>query len=118
VAAQKRRFERFAPIIIRGELASRRGRYPGYLTNLSVGGTFYHADELPGIDELVELTFELPWNMGECRVRAKVVWLRSEASGSKRGAGLYFHEFENDTRARISSYLEKFQSAAEDVLVR
>jgi hypothetical protein len=89
--------------------------FDGFLTNLSEGGTFFHAESLPSSSSLAELEFDLPWDLGSCRVSCSVAWLRSEGPDAKRGAGLSFREFEGETRERISSYLERFQELAADV---
>ncbi len=44
-----RRFTRYGPVVIKGRLKDTLRSYPGYLTNLSVGGTFFHADALPSV---------------------------------------------------------------------
>ena len=87
----------------------------GLLTNLSVGGTFFHADELPELDSLCELHFTLPENPGRCQTQARVVWVRSEGANTRKGVGLAFLEPPADYHQRISTYLQRFQKLAADV---
>lgn len=110
-----RRFERYGPVILKGRLRMRDEIYEGFLTNLSEGGTFFHAELLPSSSSLAELEFELPWELGPCRVSCEIAWLRSEGPDAKRGVGLSFREFEGESRERISSYIVRFQELAADV---
>jgi hypothetical protein len=111
----KRRHQRYGPIIIKGELVESGKTVKGLLTNLSLGGTFFHADELPPLDSVCELHFTLPENLGRCQAHAKVVWLRSEGANTRRGAGLAFESLAADCKERISTYLRRFQELATDV---
>jgi hypothetical protein len=45
----------------------------------------------------------------------KVVWLRAEGPETKRGTGLSFRELPEESRARLSTYLERFEALAADV---
>jgi uncharacterized protein (TIGR02266 family) len=111
----QRKHTRYGPVVIRGELRSPERTFPGYLTNLSEGGAFFHADELPPNDLVVTLAFDLPGDIGKCEGEAQVVWLRSEGPETKRGAGLSFRELHQESRARLSTYLERFEALAADV---
>ncbi|MGH9320813.1 MAG: DUF4388 domain-containing protein [Vicinamibacteria bacterium] len=111
----QRRFTRYGPVVIKGEFRLKDRSYPGYLTNLSEGGTFFHAEELPSSSSLGELVFELPGEPGPCRVTCGIVWLRSEGPDAKRGAGLSFRKFEGDTRDRLLVYLQRFEELVADV---
>ncbi len=113
--ATQRQFERYGPVILKGRLRMRDQIFEGFLTNLSEGGTFFHAESLPSSSTLAELEFDLPWELGPCRISCSVAWLRSEGPDAKRGAGLSFREFEGESRERISSYLVRFQELAADV---
>jgi hypothetical protein len=113
--ADQRKHERYGPVIIKGRLLTRDQTYDGFLTNLSGGGTFFHSESLPSSSSLAELEFDLPWELGACRVSCNVAWLRAEGPDAKRGAGLSFREFEGDSRERISSYIARFQELAADV---
>jgi hypothetical protein len=113
--SDQRKYERYGPVIIKGRLHMRDRTYDGFLTNLSQGGTFFHADALPSSSSLAELEFDLPWEMGPCRVSCNVAWHRAEGPDAKRGAGLSFREFEGESRERISSYIVRFQELAADV---
>lgn len=114
-ASEGRVHARFGPIIIQGTIEFAGNTVVGYLTNLSQGGTFFHADEFPGPDSECELGFDLPWELGHCQVKAKVAWLRSEGPDTKRGVGLSFLEFSPDSLGRLTAYLERFQEFAADV---
>ena len=113
--AELRRFQRYGPIIIKGTLEDNGGSLEGYLTNLSEGGTFFHADRLPGLDAECTISFELPRDLRPCRAKSKVVWLRAQGPDTKRGAGLSFLSFEGDGRDRVLSYLSQFLEFAEDI---
>jgi hypothetical protein len=110
-----RRFERYGPVILKGRLRMRGQTYDGFLTNLSEGGTFFHAESLPSSSSLAELEFDLPWELGPCRVSVSVAWLRSQGPDAKRGAGLSFRGFEGESRERITSYIVRFRELAADV---
>jgi hypothetical protein len=113
--ADERKFERYGPVILRGRLHMQDQTFDGFLTNLSEGGTFFHAESLPSSGSLAVLEFDLPWELGACRVSCNVAWLRAEGPDAKRGAGLSFREFEGESRERISSYIVRFQELAADV---
>jgi hypothetical protein len=89
--------------------------YDGFLTNLSVGGTFFHSESLPSSSSLAELGFDLPGEPGTCRVTCSVAWIRAEGPDAKRGAGLSFRGFEGDSLEKISSYIARFEQLAADV---
>jgi len=112
---KERQFERYGPVILKGRLRMRDQTFDGFLTNLSEGGTFFHAESLPSSSSLAELEFELPWELGSCRLTCSVAWLRSEGPDAKRGAGLSFREFEGESREKISSYLVRFREFAADL---
>jgi hypothetical protein len=112
---EQRKFERYGPVIMKGSLRMRDQTYDGFLTNLSEGGTFFHAESLPSSSSLAELSFDLPWELGACRVSCNIAWLRAEGPDAKRGAGLSFREFHGDSRERISSYILRFEELAADV---
>ena len=106
---------RYGPIVIQATLEFAGTTAVGYLTNLSQGGTFFHADEFPGPDSECELGFELPWELGHCQAQAKVAWLRSEGPDTRRGVGLSFLELSPESKERLAAYLERFQELAADV---
>lgn len=112
--AEGRGHPRYGPIVIQGTLEFAGTTVIGYLTNLSEGGTFFHADEFPGPDSECELGFELPWELGHCQAQAKVAWLRSEGPDTRRGVGLSF-ELSSESKGRLAAYLERFQELAADV---
>ncbi len=113
--AEQRKHERYGPVIIKGRLQTQDRIYDGFLTNLSEGGTFFHAESLPSSSSLGELQFDLPWELGACRVSCNVAWLRVEGPDAKRGAGLSFRGFEGDSRERILRYIAGFEELAADV---
>jgi hypothetical protein len=61
------------------------------------------------------LAFDLPEDLGSCRVSCRIAWLRSEGLDAKRGAGLSFLQMDDGSRNRILSYLSRFQQLAADV---
>lgn len=105
---------RYGPIVIQATLEFAGTTVIGYLTNLSEGGTFFHAEEFPGPGSECELGFELPWELGHCRAQAKVAWLRSEGPDTRRGVGLSF-ELSPESKGRLAAYLERFQELAADM---
>jgi len=109
---------RYGPVVIQATLEFAGTTVIGYLTNLSEGGTFFHADEFPGPDSECELGFELPWELGDCQAQAKVAWLRSEGPDTRRGVGLSFLELSPDSKGRLAAYLKRFQELAADVVFR
>jgi hypothetical protein len=113
--AAERKYERYAPVVLRGRLVMRDRTYDGFLTNLSEGGTFFHADSLPSSSAPGMLAFDLPGDLGSCRVSCRIAWLRSEGLDAKRGAGLSFLQMDDGSRNRILSYLSRFQQLAADV---
>ena len=113
--SDERRHARYGPIIIKGQLVVADKTVDGLLTNLSLGGTFFHADELPPVGSVGELRFSLPENLGLCRAQTKVAWVRSEGANTRRGAGLAFELLAADCKKRMSTYLKLFQELATDV---
>jgi Tfp pilus assembly protein PilZ len=113
--ADLRRFPRYGPVVIKGILSDSLRSYPGYLTNLSEGGTFFHAETLPTVGSGFELEFDLPWGMGRCRVSTSVVWIRSDGPNTKKGVGLAFQGFAEEARERVTTYLSRFEELAADV---
>ena len=113
--AEGRGHRRYGPIVIQATLEFAGTTAVGYLTNLSEGGTFFHADEFPGPDSECELGFELPWELGHCQAQAKVAWLRSKGPDARRGVGLSFLELSPESKGRLAAYLERFQELAADV---
>ncbi len=110
-----RREARFGPFTMPAELFLPHRTISGYLTNLSRGGTFFHADELPEAGTVCRARFDLPWELGQCRARVKVAWQRSEGAEPKKGVGLTFLEFSPDSKRKIAVCLERFSELAADV---
>ena len=111
----ERAFERFGPVVIKATLSSEDTVAAGYLTNLSEGGTFFHAEASPRPGSVAKLEFDLPWELGYCQAKATVVWVRSEGPNNRRGAGLSFLELAPQSRGKLASYLERFRETAAEV---
>jgi Tfp pilus assembly protein PilZ len=115
VCDELRRHPRFGPMMIPAELNHEEAAFKGYLTNLSLGGAFFHAEDLPQVDQIYELEFKLPRDLGRCLADAKVVWIRAHVMDSRRGVGLQFKRMSVDTMNRLTQYLDQFQKLAEDM---
>jgi uncharacterized protein (TIGR02266 family) len=107
-----RRHPRYKPIIFRADLADAHATMHGYLTDVSLGGAFFHAEQLPDVDCLVELQFFLPGEANPCRATAKVRWFRDGTTGGKRGVGVSFEEFPPESNERLAQYLDRFKKLA------
>ena len=81
---EERTHPRYGPIVIQATLEYAQTLVAGHLTNLSEGGTFFNADVFPGPDSECDLGFELPWELGHCEAKAKVVWLRAEGPDTRQ----------------------------------
>jgi hypothetical protein len=110
-----RQHPRFGPMNIPAELNQGKLAFRGYLTNLSIGGAFFHAEDLPQVDQAYELEFKLPRDLGRCLGDAKVVWVRAHVMDASRGVGLEFSKMPLDTMTKLTQYLEQFQKLAEDI---
>jgi Tfp pilus assembly protein PilZ len=110
-----RHHPRFGPMSIPAELNQGASAFKGYLTNLSIGGAFFHAEDLPQVDQAYELEFKLPRDLGRCLAEAKVVWVRAHVMDASRGVGLQFNKMSTDTMSRLTVYLERFQQLATDI---
>jgi hypothetical protein len=110
-----RRYPRYGPMMIPAELNHAQAAFRGYLTNLSLGGAFFHAEDLPQVDQVYELEFKLPRDLGRCLADAKVVWVRAHVMDTSRGVGLQFKKMSADTMSRITEYLDHFQKLVTDI---
>jgi hypothetical protein len=115
VHTNKRRYPRFGPMMIPAELLEGGFALKGYLTNLSLGGSFFHAEDLPEVDRVYELHFALPRGLGRCQATAKVVWVRAHVVDAGRGVGLLFEWMPTDSKMRLTGYLNQFQKLVTDM---
>jgi hypothetical protein len=111
----QRRHPRIKPTVLRAELIQDETTMHGYVTDLSLGGAFFHAEQLPDIGSFCEVRINLPRDLGVCEASAKVVWFREGAPGAKRGVGLSFEELTEDSLERLSTYLSRFEKLAADM---
>ncbi len=111
----QRRHPRFGPTVIRAELSDASSTVPGYLTNVSLGGVFFHGEELPEEGSLCELRFTLPDELGLCDATAKVVWIQNENQGATRGVGLEFEQIPAESIAKLSEFLQRFRQLAAEM---
>ncbi len=111
----QRRHPRFGPTVIRAELSDASTTVPGYLTNVSLGGVFFHGEELPEEGSLCDIRFTLPDELGLCDAKAKVVWIQNESQGATRGVGLEFEQIPADTIAKLSEFLLRFRQLAAEM---
>ena len=109
-----RKHPRISPTLIEAELESDQGALSGYLTNLSLGGAFFQGDALPEEDSTLELRFELS-GIGSLAAEVHVAWSRPESGTGERGVGLEFASMTEDDRARLESYLSRFQKLATEM---
>ncbi|HXV64095.1 MAG TPA: DUF4388 domain-containing protein [Vicinamibacteria bacterium] len=107
--SEQRRHPRYGPVTIRGTLSVSRKLFPGHLMNVSLGGTFFRAETLPELDQEGVLDFELPWKLGPCAARFRVVWLTAEGPETFRGAGLRFDSLVGDSRSNLDAYIRQFE---------
>ena len=113
--SEQRRHPRYGPMMIPAEMNQGRTAFKGYLTNLSLSGAFFHAEDLPQVDQVYELEFKLPRGLGRCVAEAKVVWVRAHVMDTSRGVGLKFQNMPTDSNLRITDYLNRFQKLATDI---
>jgi hypothetical protein len=113
--SEERSHPRYGPMMIPAELNQGLSAFKGYLTNLSLGGAFFHAEDLPQADQIYELVFKLPRKLGRCMTDAKVVWIRAHVMDTSRGVGLKFENMPTDSNLRITEYLNQFQKLATDI---
>lgn len=112
---ERRGHPRYGPITVKAELTKAGSTSEGYLTDLSLGGAFFHAEELPAVDSVYELRFTLPRELGLCRATARVAWIRAHVTDARRGVGLSFEDISDDSQKRISVYLELFERLAAEM---
>lgn len=109
---ERRSHPRYGPITIKAELTKAGSAFEGYLTDLSLRGAFFHAEELPAVDGVYELRFTLPRELGLCSATARVAWIRAHVTDARRGVGLSFEHISDDSQEKLSIYLELFKRLA------
>jgi uncharacterized protein (TIGR02266 family) len=112
---QARVDERFSPTLIEAELFLGASNLSGHLTNMSAGGAFFQGDALPEHDIVAEVRFVLPGGIGLVTTKARVAWVRPDATGGERGVGLAFEQIRPEDKQRVQAYLERFQKLAADM---
>ena len=114
-----RKDPRISPLIIRAHYQCGEDVKEGYLLNLSRGGAFLATNELLPIEEVLKLRIELPWNLGEFNVDAKVVWRSDMHSPSstecQEGLGLTFTDLTPRASEKLRNFLEKFAQLAAQI---
>ena len=115
--SEKRTKPRFGPLVLKAQIDSGGGAEVGYLTNISTGGAFLAMDDPPPIGAELALVAPLPWNLGELRGRARVVWRNDPsstdpASAPIMGVGLAFTRLEEGAEAALDAYLQRFAELA------
>jgi len=113
-AEQERRHPRCGPTVIEAELSDGSRTFPGYLTNLSLGGAFFHGDELPAEKSAGRLRFTLPGESEPCEATVGVVWAKTQR-GSIKGVGVAFADMPSHAKVKLSAYLERFQRLAQEM---
>jgi Tfp pilus assembly protein PilZ len=115
-----RKHPRISPLIIRVHYESGGNAKEGYLLNLSQGGAFLATNELLPIEEVLKLRIDLPWDLGDISVAAKVVWrsdmLSPASSESQEGLGLTFTDITPQASEKLQSFLEKFARLAAQIV--
>jgi uncharacterized protein (TIGR02266 family) len=109
---ERRCHPRYGPIAVKAELTKAGSALEGYLTDLSLGGAFFHAEELPAVDSVYELRFTLPRELGLCSATARVAWIRAHVTDSRRGVGLSFEHISVDSQEKLSIFLDSFERLA------
>ena len=113
--SEQRRHTRISPTILRAELDFAGATVRGYLTDLSLGGAFFHAEAFPGLGDMCDLHFTLPRETGACRTSARVAWCQTEAGRGKRGVGLCFEQISEEFKTKLTNYLEWFERFASNI---
>ena len=117
--SEKRTKPRFGPLVLKARLDADGEIFEGYLTNVSASGAFLAMDAPPAIGTEMSLRAPLPWNLGELRARARVVWRDNPNSPTTKtprvhisGVGLAFTQIENASEAALDAYLQRFAELA------
>ncbi len=114
---EKRTKPRFGPLVLKARLDADGKTSEGYLTNVSANGAFLAMDAPPAIGTELSIRAPLPWNLGELRARARVVWRDDPNSPATRtpritGVGLAFTQIEKGSEDALDAYLQRFAELA------
>jgi Tfp pilus assembly protein PilZ len=116
--SEKRTKPRFGPLVLKARLETDGGSFEGYLTNVSTSGAFLAMDTPPAIGTEISIRAPLPWNLGELRAQARVVWRDDPNSAGTRarvkinGVGLAFTQIEKGSEDALDAYLQRFAELA------
>ena len=114
-----RKHQRISPLIIRAYYQHGGNPKEGYLLNLSQGGAFLATNELLPIEEILSLRIDLPWDLGDVSVEAKVAWRRDRhqcaPEESPEGLGLTFTELTPRAGEKLQKFLDKFAQLAAQI---
>ena len=81
--------------------------YPVTIHTLSSDGAFVEIEQNLIRGDLMEFSFPLPDQEGNINIRAAAaVWCGSLEDGGPEGAGIYFLTIDQETRKRISSFVQ------------
>ena len=105
---------RLGPLVIKAQIESNGEPRDGYLTNISIGGSFVAMERPPAIDTEIVIRAVFPWKLGAFRARAHVVWRNVTATPDGRiaGAGVKFTDLEARSEQLLTRYLERFTALA------
>ena len=114
---EKRTNSRFGPLVLKARLDVDGEIGEGYLANVSASGAFLATDVPPEIGTELSIRAPLPWNLGELRARARVVWRNDPKSPDTRtprinGVGLEFTRIEKGSEDMLDAYLQRFAELA------
>ncbi len=114
---EKRTKPRFGPLVLKARLDVDGEIGEGYLTNVSASGAFLAPDAPPALGTEISIRAPLPWNLGELRARARVVWRNDPNSPDARnprinGVGLAFTRIEKGSEDALDAYLQRFAELA------
>jgi Tfp pilus assembly protein PilZ len=86
---------------------------------LSQGGAFLTTNEPLPLDEDVQLTISLPWEIGAIRAEARVVWRSDMMFDTDQeltpGAGLEFTHMSLEDAERLKAFMQKFNRLADQI---
>jgi Tfp pilus assembly protein PilZ len=114
-----RKHQRISPLIIRAYYQYEGDSKEGYLLNLSQGGAFLATNEHLPIEEILHLRIDLPWDLGDVGVEAKVAWRSTmhqpAPEESPEGLGLTFTELTPEASEKVQKFLDKFAQLAAQI---
>jgi len=130
---EKRTEPRFGPLVLKARLDVGGEIRDGYLTNISAGGAFLAMNSPPSIGTEIVIRAPLPWNLGELRAQARVVWRKDPNApvtpvtpdtpdtpdtndtneiSKLTGVGVAFIRLEEGSQAMLDAYLQRFAELA------